>query len=140
MQANSIVQAVLFFILLGLMAYVDIKRREIPGTLCVLMALISLIDFEAVNIFGILAALPFFVAAMVNPSGMGGGDIKLTAAAGLVLGLWKTLIGVAFGLTAVIVFHGLKMLFHRIKYKGAGSKAYPLAPFLMLGFICAYFF
>lgn len=139
MQVNSIIQAVLFSCLLGFAAYTDIKRREIPGMLCVLMVLISLLDFKTANILGIVAALPFFIAAMLSPSGMGGGDIKLTAAVGLVLGLWKTLMGVTLGLTAVIVIHGVRILFFRNKYKETESKAYPLAPYLAFGFMCAKF-
>lgn len=139
MQVNSILQAVLFFSLLGIAAYTDIKKREIPGILCVAMGLISLLDFKAVSALGILAALPFFIAAMISPSGIGGGDIKLTAAVGLVLGLWETMLGVTIGLAAVVVTHGVRILFFKKKDKEPEPKAYPLAPFLMFGFACAYF-
>lgn len=139
MQVNSIVQAVLFFSLLGVVAYIDIKRRVIPGILCFSLVLISFIDFKAVNILGIVAALPLFIAAIASPSGMGGGDIKLTAAVGLVLGFWKTMLGVTSGLTAVVVIHGVRIILFRKKDKEAEPKAYPLAPFLMFGFVCAYF-
>lgn len=139
MQVNSILQAVLFFSLLGVAAYTDIKKREIPGILCVVMALISFLDFKAVNVLGIIAALPFFIAAIVSPSGIGGGDIKLTAAVGLVLGFWETMLGVTIGLAAVVVIHGVRILLFRKKDMKAEPKAYPLAPFLMFGFMCAYF-
>ena len=139
MQVNSILQAVLFFSLLGIAAYTDIKKREIPGILCVAMVLISLLDFKAVSVFGILAALPFFIAAMVSPTGIGGGDIKLTAAVGLVLGFWQTMLGVTIGLAAVVVTHGVRILLFRRKDKEPEPKAYPLAPFLLFGFACAYF-
>lgn len=139
MQVNSILQAVLFFSLLGIAAYIDIKKREIPGILCVAMALTSFLDFKAVSVLGILAALPFFIVAMISPSGIGGGDIKLTAAVGLVLGFWETMLGVTIGLAAVVVIHGIRVLLFRKKNKEAEPKAYPLAPFLMFGFMCAYF-
>ena len=139
MQVNSILQAVLFFSLLGIAAYTDIKKREIPGILCVAMVLISLLDFKAVSVLGILAALPFFIAAMISPSGIGGGDIKLTAAVGLFLGFWETMLGVTLGLAAVVVTHGVRILLFRKKDKEPEPKAYPLAPFLMFGFACAYF-
>ncbi len=139
MQVNSIQQAVLFFSLLGIAAYRDIKKREIPGILCVVMALISLLDFKAVNVLGILAALPFFIAAMVSPSGIGGGDIKLTATVGIVLGFWKTMMGVTIGLAAVVVIHGIRVSLFRKKKKETEPKAYPLAPFLLFGFVCVYF-
>lgn len=139
MQVNSILQAGLFFSLLGTAAYKDIKEREIPDILCVGLVLISLLDFKAVNVLGILAALPFFIAAMISPSGIGGGDIKLTAAVGLVLGFWQTMFGVTIGLAAVVVIHGIRILLYRKNDKEAEPKAYPLAPFLMLGFLCAHF-
>ena len=139
MQVNSILQAVLFFSLLGTAAYTDIKKREIPDMLCVSMVLISLLDFRAGSVLGILAALPFFIAAMVSPTGIGGGDIKLTAAVGLVLGFWETMFGMTLGLSAVVVIHGIRVLPFRKKYKEPEPKAYPLAPFLMFGFACAYF-
>ena len=139
MQVNSILQAVLFFSLLGIAAYTDIKKREIPDMLCLGMVFISLLDFKAVSVLGILAALPFFIAAMISPSGIGGGDIKLTATVGLVLGFWKTIFGMTIGLAAVVVVHGIRVLLFRNKDKGSEPKAYPLAPFLMFGFVCAYF-
>ena len=138
MQVNSILQAVLFFSLLGIAACTDIKKREIPGILCVAMALISFLDFKAVSVLGILAALPFFIAAMVSLTGIGGGDIKLTAAVGLVLGFWDTILGLTIGLATVVVIHGVRILLFRKKDKEAEPKAYPLAPFLMFGFACAY--
>lgn len=139
MQVNSILQAVLFFSLLGIAAYTDIKKREIPDILCVAMVFTSLLDFKAVSALGIVAALPFFIAAMMSPSGIGGGDIKLTAAVGLVLGFWQTMLGVTIGLVAVVVTHGIRILLFRKKDKEPEPKAYPLAPFLMFGFVCAYF-
>lgn len=46
MQVNSILQAVLFLVYLAFAAYTDIKKREVPGILCVAMVLISLLDFK----------------------------------------------------------------------------------------------
>ena len=103
------------------------------------MALISLIDFKAIHLFGILAALPLLIAAMMSPSGIGGGDIKLVATVGLVIGFWKALIGMAIGLSLVIIFHGALKIIYRITSKEYGRRAYPLAPFLALGYTCVYF-
>ena len=118
---NSILQGVLFVCILGLITHADIKRREIPVNLCCLMVIISLLDFNAVNIFGIGAALPFFIAAIIKPSGMGGGDIMLTAAVGLVLGLPKTLASLILGLSALVIFHAVSVLILRKKIKETGA-------------------
>lgn len=138
MPVNSILQGVLFVCILGFITHADIKRREIPMNLCCMMALISLLEFKAVNILGIGAALPFFIAAIIKPSGMGGGDIMLTAAVGLVLGLPKALASLILGLSALVIFHVVSVLIFRKKIKETEPKAYPLAPFLMFGFMCAY--
>ena len=139
MPGSSIVQAVLFFYLMGCAVCTDIKNRDIPTVIWSSMALISLIDFKAVHLFGILAALPLLFAAMMSPSGIGGGDIKFVAAVGLVIGFWKALIGMSIGLSLVIIFHGVVKLIYRISSKEYGRKAYPLAPFLALGYVCVYF-
>ena len=139
MQVNSIVQTVLFFCLMGCAGYMDIRKREIPTALWTLVAMISLLDFRVVNLLGILAALPFLIMAIIDPTAIGGGDIKLMTAVGLVIGLWKTLIGACFGLAAVIVFHGILKLFRRDKVKEKKRISYPLAPFLAAGFIFTYF-
>ena len=139
MPGSSFVQTVLFFCLMGCAVYTDIKKREIPTAIWSSMALILLIDFKAVHLFGILAALPLLFAAMVSPSGIGGGDIKLVSTVGLVIGFWKALIGMAIGLSLVIIFHGAVKLLCRISSNEHGRKAYPLAPFLALGYLCVYF-
>lgn len=139
MLGSSIVQAILFFCLMGCAVCTDIMKREIPTAIWSLMALISLIDFKVAHLFGILAALPLLFAAMMSPSAIGGGDIKLVATVGLVIGFWKALIGMAIGLILVIFFHGAVKLIYRILSKEYGRRAYPLAPFLILGYLCVYF-
>ncbi|GAB6106130.1 MULTISPECIES: prepilin peptidase [Clostridia] len=139
MQVSSIIQTVLFFCLMGCAVYTDIKKREIPAIIWSLVALISILDFKTVHLFGILVALPLLIAAMMSPTGIGGGDIKLVAAVGLVIGFWKTVTGMAIGLSLVIIFHGVVKLFYRISNKEHGRMAYPLAPFLALGYLCIYF-
>ena len=139
MPGSSSVQAVLFFCLMGCAVCTDIKKREIPTAIWSSVALISLIDFNAVHLFGILATLPLLFAAMISPSGIGGGDIKLVAAVGLVIGFWKALIGMAIGLSLVIIYHGAVKLIYRIPSNEYGRRAYPLAPFLALGYAGVYF-
>ena len=84
---NIVVQAFLFVGLMLCATYFDLKKREIPTFVYVGILLTALLDFHVVNFFGILAALPFFIAACIYPNKMGGGDIKYVAATGMVLGL-----------------------------------------------------
>jgi len=81
--------------------------------------------------------VPFLLAALIR-DGMGGGDIKLMAAAGLVLGLQKSMAAIIMGLTALLVFHAIRYICQKPRGRDA-PKAYPLAPFLSLGCLAAYF-
>jgi len=69
---------------------------------------------------------------------MEGGDIKLMAAAGLVLGFNKSMVAAVIGLTALLVFHASNYIIQKLRERAA-QKAYPLAPFLSLGCLAAYF-
>jgi len=139
MQANMpfLFQGGLFIILLLTASVFDIKKRIIPDTVCLLIALTGLIGFEPVKLFGILTALPLLLAALVW-GGMGGGDIKLMAAAGLVLGFHKSMAAMVMGLIVLLVFHAICFLVQKLRGRDAPN-AYPLAPFLSLGCLAAYF-
>ena len=132
-----LLQGGFFAALLGAASAWDIKKRIIPDSICLSVALTGLLTFEPIRLFGILAAVPFLLAALIW-DGMGGGDIKLMAAAGLVLGFSKSMAAAVIGLTALLVFHAIRYI--RQKPRGRNApKAYPLAPFLSLGCLAAYF-
>lgn len=139
MQANVMIQGILFLILLSVAAYVDIKKREIPDGICIAIALVSLFDFNPVHLRGVIAALPLLIVARIDSNGLGGGDIKLTTAAGLVLGFEKATIGLIIGLMILLIIHWSLYLFRTAQSREAKPKGYPLAPFFMVGFISAYF-
>ncbi len=119
----SVLSAILLIGLLAIASYTDLKKREIPDGICIAIGVLSLLNF---HIFGILAALPFFIAAMLEPNKMGGGDIKFTASVGLYLGFFQTLLGAVLGLALSLIFYVLS---------GRKNKAMPLAPFLSIGFV-----
>ena len=140
MQANSILQGVLFSSLLLAASYTDIKRREIPDTVCVLLVLTGFLKFSFQNLLGIFVALPFLIAAMFNEKSIGGGDIKLTSAVGFVLGFWKGIYGLIIGLTLLILFYIMLRISLIIRRKQvAKNLSMPLAPFLGIGFLIIYF-
>ncbi len=137
MEANGIAQAVLFSFLLIAASIWDLRKRVIPDSICILIALTGLIDFSSVRLLGVLAALPLLTAALCKPEGIGGGDIKLTAAAGIVLGFWGCTAGLIFGLTASLLFYLLVQTVRRLRRlesQKASQAALPMAPFLSLGF------
>lgn len=129
-------QAGIFIVLLLTASIVDIHKRRIPNTICILIAVAGLIPFSPAHLLGILTALPLLLAALYNPVGMGGGDIKLTAASGLVIGLPAGIFGLTTGLLSAILFYGAKKAWNFLRHiKHNASSALPLAPFLSIGFI-----
>ncbi len=145
MQANCIspgnlpflFQGGFFIILLLTVSIFDIRKRMIPDTVCLLIALTGLISFQPVKLFGILTALPLLLAAILW-GGMGGGDIKLTAAAGIVLGFQRGMTAMVIGLTALLLFYFFYFIIQSLRGRER-QKAFPLAPFLSVGCIAAYF-
>lgn len=140
MQVNSIVQAVLFFCLMVCAAYTDIRKHEIPPMIWNSVAIISIFDFQAAHLLGILAALPLFmIAVWIAPNRLGGGDIKLVAATGLVLGLQPTNYGIIIGLTLQVIVFCIYALIKRFNKQEARNISLPLAPCLAIGFLTIYF-
>ena len=95
MQADGVVQAALFCCLLFAYSIWDIRKRIGPDTLNVLIFCTGLPTFTPDKLAGILAALPLLIAALIREDGMGGGDIKLTAAAGMSEGEFRSRVGLA---------------------------------------------
>ena len=133
----SEVRLISFFIVLVLAAVSDIRKREIPDGIPLLVTIVSLIPPESVQLSGLLVALPLLMIG-VTAGGIGGGDIKLTGACGLVLGFGRTLIGLITGLLLLLVFHAARQCVKRIKKEKrerGKEQAYPLVPFLLLGML-----
>ena len=87
---------------------------------------------------GVLAALPLLIAALYKPDGIGGGDIKLTAAAGIVMGFLGCTIGLTLGLIASLFFYFWAQVirrFRKLEPQKAAQASLPMAPFLSLGFL-----
>lgn len=133
-------QAGLFLVLLIAVSACDIRHREIPDSLQLAIAALTFLCFSPWNLLGILGALPYLVIALFfgGGDGMGGGDIKLAAATGAVLGLPASLTASMLGLGGFVFYSTLYM-----KLKGIhGQKRkipFPVGPFLAAGCAAAYF-
>lgn len=136
-QLVPYVQGGIFAVLLLTASVFDIRKRIIPDRVSLAIALTSFLAFEPMKLFGILAAVIFYIIAYIF-GGMGGGDIKLMAAAGLVLGFTKSMTAIVIGLTVLLVFHAGRVIIQR-RCGRTVQNAYPLAPFLSLGCLAAYF-
>ncbi len=140
--AGSVAQAALFSILLSVASLWDIRKRIVPDALNALILCVGLLTFTPVKLFGILLGLPLLIAALLKEGGMGGGDIKLSAAAGFVLGLPVGTVGLILGLSAVLLYHLTAQVIRKLKrinVPAASANALPLVPFLSAGFLAAYF-
>lgn len=131
------IRLTLFFLVLSLAAVSDIRKRMIPDWMPLLIAGVSLLPPEPVYLTGLLVALPLLIAG-ITVGGIGGGDIKLTGACGLVLGFERTLSGLLMALMFLLLFRWAGQCIRKCKKINCGvgkEQAYPLVPFLLLGML-----
>lgn len=140
MPPGMLLQAVLFLFLLVVVSVWDIKDREIPDGLQAAIALLSLLHFSPWNLAGALTALPYLLVVLAGKGtgGIGGGDIKLAASIGTVLGLPASLTASVLGLSAFTVYGFICSCIRRLKGR-KGRTAHPAGPFLAAGAAIAYF-
>lgn len=138
-----IVKGVLFAALLLAAAVWDMKKREIPDL--VPLALlpvgcigISLSSLPAALLGAVLTALPYLIAAVAVKRGgfsIGGGDIKLMAGCGFVLGVWGGIVQSIVSLMAAVIAGAVIAAMKKKKYH---EVQIPLAPCFCAGGILAY--
>ena len=128
------VKGAALFVLLILASYHDIRTRQIPDTYSIVIALLALCAPQYKNLWGVFCCLPFFIAA-ISVGGIGGADIKIMGAAGMVIGLVPGISAMMIGLLGMILFHFVRSLFIG---KMQGKHSYPLIPFLTVGIISMY--
>lgn len=86
---------------------------------------------------GVFAGLPLLLAG-ITIGGIGGGDVKLMGACGLVLGASQALTGLFLALCLLVLWHaagGMGRKKNRKKQKEEKEQAYPLVPFLFAGML-----
>lgn len=126
-----IIKGFLFTLFMIAISYCDAKSETIPDLLLIPIVLIGLIHVSWESLAGAAIAIPFLIAALVAKTEViGGGDIKLLAAYGFVLGR-GSVIGVLLGL----LFFSVRYLYPRLKKK---QVTYALAPSLSLGCFFAF--
>jgi leader peptidase (prepilin peptidase)/N-methyltransferase len=84
--------------LLGLVAVEDLRHRRIRNRHVLLLSVVAAVSVAVAYVDGdrvvvlravlgaVMAAVPLLVAALARPAQMGGGDVKLAAAVGALLG------------------------------------------------------
>jgi len=126
----------------------DIRTRIIPDLMPVLIAAVSFIPSGHPYILGVLVALPLLMAGVVY-GGIGGGDIKIVGAVGLVLGFERTLAGLMLALIFMLAFHNIRKLpvfayrrsmepIQNKKESNHKKDSYPMVPFLTAGMLTSF--
>lgn len=143
--ALSVIYKVLqaaFVLTLGAISVIDIKTKTIPDKAVICVLIIGFASCFVDNsvpfydkLLGIIAAgiLPF-LAIVITDGGMGGGDVKLTAAAGMFVGWQRAIFSVATAFTLGAVFSIIVLLV----FKKSRRTQIPFAPFISAGFIIAF--
>ena len=121
--------------LIGASIY-DVRHRLVDDRVCVALVLAGLITISPASFFGaLLAMLPFYLCAGFGL--MGGGDWRLAAAVGFVLGVGRVLTGFFFMATALLLTSLVMRTFPALRQSAA--KKQPLVPYFAVAFIPAYF-
>ena len=114
----------------------DLKTRTVSDIVCIIIALAGLVTISPASFSGaLLAMLPFYLCAGLGL--MGGGDWRLAAAVGFVLGFDRVLTGLCF-MAIALLLASFAMKVSPALRKSASAKQ-PLVPYFAVAFIPAYF-
>lgn len=111
--ALNAVVACLLVSALTVLSLIDLRTREIPAGISVFILVLgvfaTLLDLQnwLTHLIGLFAvSLPLFLVLLITRgNGMGGGDIKLMAGCGLILGWKLVILGLFFGCFVGTVIH-----------------------------------
>ena len=129
-------------ILLQILLYAsvsDIQIHEVKDFVSVLIFItgfigVTLSDIPMMLFSGLAIGGVLLICAMVSGNRLGGADVKLSAACAFLLGFSKSIAGLVIGLFLAIICN--IYFSHKNKTKG---KAFPLVPYLSIGFMAMYF-
>jgi leader peptidase (prepilin peptidase)/N-methyltransferase len=131
----QLISGLLFVGALILASVCDLRERIVPYLSCILLVVAGLINFSPPIFWG----LPGHTVAFVTRNNaIGWGDVQLVAAAGFALGFWRGAAGLAVTVCGLVLFTVADRIIRKAQGKSC-PKRYPLAPFLSVGFIAAYF-
>jgi leader peptidase (prepilin peptidase)/N-methyltransferase len=135
-DVSFIVKGFFYALILMYASYNDKKEKIIPDKVHFMIMIVSCIKLNLMGaILGfVIVPLPFFITALLKDDGIGGGDVKLMAASGFLLGLKGGFIASIIGLTLAIA---INLIYYKIKNKDK-KISFPLAPYLSIGCFLSY--
>jgi leader peptidase (prepilin peptidase)/N-methyltransferase len=133
----SAVTVFLVFAVLAVIAFIDIDTQYIPPELNIILAVLGVISIWTLpgvsvweRIIGAFCiSVPLIIIVLFIPGGFGGGDIKLMAAAGIVLG-WK---GNVFAFFIAALLGGVYGIYLLVTKKKGRKEHFAFGPFLSIG-------
>lgn len=128
--AVQLITTTVFFSALILISFCDYRQQIIPDILLIPILFSGIIGANLFSIIGFFLPSTIFLIIAYTKEGVGGGDIKLMAATGFVLGVHGALIAALLGLLLFLLTH----------ISASKNKAYALAPSLSIGCFFAYVF
>lgn len=134
--AATTVQGIIFFLILILSSYEDVKTRECDDYLHLMTVIAAFIGTELKMIPGMFVSAMFvggvmLLAVLITKSSIGGADIKMAAACSFMLGFERGVIGLVLGTLLAVVVNLLKSKDRK--------KGFPMIPYLAVGYAMAYF-
>lgn len=135
----ELVKGIIFLQILLYASVSDIQTHEVKDFVSVLIFVTGFIGANTANIpMNILSGFAIggmlLICAMVSKNKLGGADVKISAACAFVLGFQKSIAGLIIGLILAIICN--IYFSHKSNTKG---KAFPLVPYLSIGFMAMYF-
>ena len=137
----QIIKAIILLVLMLYASVRDIKTREVPDSVSVMLLILGLVDVSIKEIpqmlLGmVLVFMPQFISALINSSkALGGADIKISSSAAFLLGTPNGLFTLIVGLTLAVI---VMPIIRRIR-KLPKDQPFPLIPFLSVGIVAGYF-
>lgn len=132
---GSVMRFAAISILLGIGSYKDIRTREIPNWISVIIAITAVINFRLENLWGLIVAVIFFSVALATGK-IGGGDVKLIAALSIVCGLWGSFALLLFAQITMLIFYGVSVIVQKLR-SGTADKVLPFVPFIFIGYLAS---
>ena len=134
---------VIYLAVLIAVAWIDWKTQTIPDIAVIFIGILGMIAipfFPEITLINRVAgvfiiSLPLFLIAVIVPGAFGGGDVKLMASSGLVIGWRLSLYAFVIAVLAGGVYAGWLLL----TGKGTRKSAFAFGPFLCIGIMGACF-
>lgn len=136
----ELVKGIILLLILLYASVSDIQTHRVKDVASVMILITGFIGITASEIpkhffGGLLIGVILFICAVASNNRIGGADVKLSAACSFLLGFQRGMAGLVIGLLSAIICN--LILNRKSKIKG---KAFPLVPYLSVGFMIMYFF